>query len=184
MTGFLKKRPAALWAAVIWAAGIGTLLGSMVLSTSRAASAAGPPNQTVTANQGDPGTVPWSVIASQSGAWSVTIKAAKPYVGSCGASTVACTATTPVPAVVRDVAITAIMPTGHPIEECIVTATPLGGSTIIPVVKQGSDPSLDWYVGNSQVDLAVAAGGQITAEFFNLGSLGITDATFQGESSS
>ena len=175
MTGFLKKRPAALWAAVIWAAGIGTLLGSMVLSTSRAASAAGPPNQTVTANQGAPGSL----------AWPVTVKPATAYAASCSGTLGSCqSAKTSSSVVVRDISISLLLNSGYPLEICeadVFTASPGAVRTFIPLVKEGSVGIFDYYAGNSQVDLAVPAGGFLGASCPSQSPLSSIDASFQGE---
>jgi hypothetical protein len=51
----------------LWIGGACFLVGSILFSTIGFASSAGPPNQTVTANQGTAGASPWPVSASISG---------------------------------------------------------------------------------------------------------------------
>lgn len=55
----LRKRPAAIWAAVVWIGGLGVLIGSVIFSTIGVAGASG--NATITANQGAAGSVAWPV---------------------------------------------------------------------------------------------------------------------------
>jgi hypothetical protein len=57
----LVKRPAAIWAAVLWIGGLGVLIGSVIFSTFGVASGSTSGNGGLTANQGAPGTSPWPV---------------------------------------------------------------------------------------------------------------------------
>jgi hypothetical protein len=68
----LVKRPAAIWAGVVWIGGLGVLIGSVIFSTFGVATGA-PAGSTTTANQGLPGQSAWPVSASQSGIWNVGV---------------------------------------------------------------------------------------------------------------
>jgi hypothetical protein len=169
-------------------------------STSSSSSNA-PGNATITANQGTPGTTPWpvagtvdvrnfpsstnvsgTVAATQSGPWTVTVTPPPPYSDACSDTSNECHASaTTAPVVIKDASIRLQVPTGTVVLSCAVDPGNETHSVFIPMTEQGTTSGKDFYVGNSQLDMAVPDGSAPTAYCLDGSAI---DATFDGEASS
>lgn len=160
-----------------------------------------PGSATITANQGTPGTTPWpvtgtvnvgnfpssmnvsgTVAASQRGPWTVTVTPPLPYSDACSDTTNECQpSATTAPVVIKDASIRLQVTSGTQVLSCQVSPGNESHSVFIPMTEQGTTSGYDFYVGNSQLDMAVPEGSAPTAVCMDGSNI---DATFDGEVSS
>jgi len=177
---------------VLIAAAAGMIIGGITLGGVATATTGPTISGTVIANQGTGAGAggAWKVDGSgvtQPVSGSVAVTPATPYSADCVAAVQACAASPAATAVlIKDVSIQVQVPTGDELIWCAVNTGQIDvnngdliASSYIPMIKEGTYGG-DYYVGNSQVDIALSAGQKVGAECVaSESNVGIA-ATFQG----
>jgi hypothetical protein len=124
-----------------------------------------------------------TVSATQNGSWAVTVTPSKHYSDECAGNFCSASAITS-PVLVTNVSINVSVDAGAALEEgceVFVDDPNLGHveENWIPMFEQGTAPGVNYWVGDSQVDLAVAVGQTLGAACLTPTSS--FTATFEGE---